>query len=164
MDHLERIHVPSAGTARFERRGDQAGAHALAAGDQIVGGAGSQLPEEAEASGQGLELFEDLADVGHDVGPEPAGGQKGARDLGVPGAQPGNEGSDGAGLAAPGLLRDRQECISRARHGGHHHDGGFLAVAANDLDGMADGGGIGQRRTAELVHVWRPAGTRHGGK
>jgi hypothetical protein len=37
-------------------------------------------------------------------------------------------------------------------------------MAANDLDGVADGGGVGQGRTAELVHVWRPAGTRHGGK
>jgi hypothetical protein len=37
-------------------------------------------------------------------------------------------------------------------------------VTANDLDGVANGGGIGQRRTAELVHVWRAAGSGHGGK
>jgi hypothetical protein len=37
-------------------------------------------------------------------------------------------------------------------------------MAADDLDGVADGGGVGQGRTAELVHVGRPAGTRHGGK
>jgi hypothetical protein len=27
---------------------------------------------------------------------------------------------------------------------------------------VANGGGIGQRRTAELVHVWRAAGSGHG--
>jgi hypothetical protein len=37
-------------------------------------------------------------------------------------------------------------------------------MAANDLDRMADGSGIGQRRTAELVHVRRSAGTGHEGR
>ena len=164
MDDLERIHVPGRVPRASSAAATRRALSALAAGDQIVGGAGRQLAEEAEALGQRLELLEDLADVGQHVGPEPAGGQQGPRDLGVPGAQPGDEGSDGARLAAPGLLRHGQERIGRARHGGDHHDGGLLAVAADDLDGMADGGGIGQRRTAELVHVWRPAGTWHGGK
>jgi hypothetical protein len=35
-------------------------------------------------------------------------------------------------------------------------------MAANDLDGVANGSGIGQRRTAELVHVGRAAATGHG--
>jgi hypothetical protein len=34
-------------------------------------------------------------------------------------------------------------------------------MAADDVDGVADGGGIGQRRTAELVHLRGSAGSGH---
>jgi hypothetical protein len=79
----------------------------------------------------------------------------------VPGAEPGNQGRDGAGFAGSGLLRHAQERVCRPGHSGDHDDGGLRPVAADDLDGMADGGGIGQRRTAELVHMSRSAGSGH---
>ena len=38
---------------------------------------------------------------------------------------------------------------------------GSWAMAADDVDGVADSGGVGQRRTAELVHLRRSAGPWH---
>ena len=73
------------------------------------------------------------------------------------GTEAGDQGRDGARVAASGLLRHGQERVGRPRHGGDDHDGRLGAMAANDLDG----GGIGQRRTAELVHLRCSAGSGH---
>ena len=43
-----------------------------------------------------------------------------------------------------------------------HDDGGLRTKTMDDVDGVADGGGVGQRRTAELVDVGRAAGSWHG--
>jgi hypothetical protein len=36
-------------------------------------------------------------------------------------------------------------------------------VTTDDIDGVANGGGVGQRRTAELVHLRCSAGSGHRG-
>ena len=150
--------------AGLERGGDQPGAEPLAPGDEVVGGARRQLAEQAEALGQRLQLGEEIADVEQHVGAEPSARQERARHLGVPGAEPRDQRRDGARLAGSRLLRHFEERVGGPRHRGDDHDGRLGAMAANDLDRVADGSGIGQRRTAELVHVRCSAGTGHGGR
>ncbi len=164
VDQVERVHESRAGAAGLECRGDQPGAEALATGDEVVRRARRQLAQQAEALGQRLELLEQLGDVEEDRGARLAARQQRTRDLRVPRAEPRNQRRDGARLAGPRLLRHFQERVGGPRHGGDDHDGRLLTMAANDLDRVADGSGIGQRRTAELVDVRRSAGTGHGGE
>ena len=163
VDQVERVHVLGAGSAGLERGGDQPCAEPLAAGDEVVGGAGGQLAEQPKPLGQRLELGEEVGDVEQHVGAETAAGKERPGDFGVPGAEPRDERSDGTRLAGSRLLGHFEERVGGSRHRGDHDDGGLRAMAANDLDRVADGSGIGQRRTAELVHVWCSAGAWHGG-
>ena len=149
--------VPAASSAA----GDQARAQPLAARGEVVGGARGELAQQPQALRQGLELLEHVADVGQHVRAAAARRQERPRHLGVPRPQPGDERRDGARLAGSGLLGHAKQRVGRPRHRGDDHDGGLLGVAADDVDGVADGGGVGQRRTAELVHVRRSAGPWH---
>ena len=63
VDHLERLHVLRSGARRIERARHELCAQPLAAGDEIVGGAGRQLSEQAEATRERLQLVERLRDV-----------------------------------------------------------------------------------------------------
>ena len=164
VHQVHRVHEAGAGAPGLQRGGDEPRAQTLAAGDQVVGGARGELAQQPQSLRQRLQLGEEVADVEQHVGPEPAAGKQRPRDLDVARAEPGNEAGHGARLAAPCLLRHFQERIGSPRHRGDDHDGRLGTVTANDLDGVANGGGIGQRRTAELVHVWRAAGSGHGGK
>ena len=110
---------------------------------------------------QSLELLEDVADVGERIRPPAAWGQKCPSNLGVSASELGDEGRDGALLAGAGLLGHAKERVGRPRHRRDDHDSGLLGVAADDVDGVADSGGVGQRRTAELVHLRRSAGPWH---
>jgi hypothetical protein len=91
VDQVERVHVPGAGAAGLERGGDQPRADPLAAGDEIVGGAGRQLAEQPKPLGQRLELGEEVGDVEQHVGAETAAGQERPGDFGVARAEPSDE-------------------------------------------------------------------------
>jgi hypothetical protein len=162
MDDLRGVHVSRVAALCLQHRLHQPRAHPLAPRHQVVHGARRKLAQQPEALGQRLQLFEDVADVGEHVGPQPAGRQQRAGHLGVTGAELRDEGRDGARVAAPGLVGHAEQRVRGARHRGDHHDGGLLAMPADDLDRVANGSGIGQRCAAELVHVGRSAGTGHG--
>jgi hypothetical protein len=161
VDEVEGVHVLCLDPGGIERRRDQPGAQPLPARGEVVGGPRRELAQEAKPLGQGFELLEHVADVGQQVRPAPARRQQRPRHLRVTRTEAGNQRRDGARLAGSGLLRHAKERVGGPRHGRDDHDGGLLAVTADDVDGMADGGGIGQRCTAELVHVRCAAGPRH---
>ena len=161
VDEVDGIDVPCLRPGRLERRRHQARAQPLAARGEVVGGARGELAQELEPLCQGLELLEDVADVGQRVRPAAARGQERPCHLGVAAPELRDEGRDGARLAGAGLLGHAKERVGRPRHRRDDHDGGLLGMAADDVDGVADSGGVGQRRTAELVHLRRSAGPWH---
>ena len=163
VHQVERVHVLGSGAARLERGGYQPRAQALAPGDERVGRARGQLTEQTKALRQRFQLGEEIGDVEQHVGADPSAGQERSRHLDVPGAEPRDQRRDGARLTGSRLLCHLEERVSGPRHRGDDHDGGLGTMAADDLDRMAHGSGIGQRRTAELVDVRRSAGTGHGG-
>ena len=162
VDEVERVDVrcarcrPASSAAATRRR-----AEPLAARDDVVAGARRELAQQAQALAPAPRAPRTLGDDGQDVGPVPAAGEQRARHLRVAAAQAGDQGRDGARVAASGLLRHGQERVGGPRHGGDDHDGRLGAMAADDVDGVADRGGIGQRRTAELVNVRCSAGSGH---
>jgi hypothetical protein len=58
-------------------------------------------------------------------------------------AQLGDERSDGTLVAVPRLPGHLEECIGDAGHRGDDDDRRLRAAAPDDLDGMADSGGVG---------------------
>ncbi len=164
VDDVERLDVAGPRARGIEGGRDEPRAEPFAARDEIVGGPRRELAEKAEAPGQRFQLVERLGDVGERVGPPAPRGEQRPRHLGVPRAQARDEGRDGARVAGSSLPRHGEERVGRPRHRGDDHDGGLRTKAVDDVDGVADGGGIGQRRTAELVHVRRSARSRHRGE
>ena len=164
VDDLERVDIRRPGARGAERGGHQTRAQPLAAGNEIVGRARREVAKESKALRQRLELVEGIGDLREHLGTGGTGGEQDAGDFRMPRPEAGNERRDGTGLAGPGLLRHGEERVGGPRHRRDDHDGGLRTVATDDVDGVADGGGIGQRRTAELVHMRCSACSGHRGE
>jgi len=144
VDEVQGVHVLCLRPGGLERGRHQPGAEAFAARGQVVGRAGRELAEQPEPLGDLLELLEHVADIAQDVCPAAAGGQEGPRHFGVARAQPRDQRGNGARLAGSGLLGNAEQRVGRPRHRGDDHDRGLLGMATDDVDGVADAGGIGQ--------------------
>ncbi len=56
-------------------------------------------------------------------------------------------------MAAGSLVSQREDCIGYPGHGRDDHNKRAPALMLDDLERVANGGEVGQRRAAELMHL-----------
>ena len=161
VDEVEGVHILCLRSARVERCRHQTGAQPLAARGEVVGRTGGELAQQTETLRQGLELLEHVADIRQHVRPPASRWQDGPRDSAWRERRPAIR--DATVRDSPALARWATPSSASVVPAMAETTTtvGLVRVAADDVDGVADGGGVGQRRTAELVHMRRSAGPWH---
>ncbi len=164
LDHGRGVHVRRRATGGVEGRRDQAGRQLLAARDQVIGGPGRQLAEDAQARGEGLDLRERVLDRLDELVRARTGTEQGTDGVEMLGAERSHRRAGAVRATLDRCGGELEQRVRDAGHRGHDDDHGRGPARLDDRHRLRDGGTARERGTAELVDLDGARGARHGGQ